>query len=1048
MNILPGTHLGRYEVLSKLGAGAMGDVYLAHDSNLSRTVALKVLPKNLAADEGRMLRFSQEAKAISALNHPNIITIHEVAHIDATHFIAVEYVKGLTLREKLGAEEISAKEMIEIAEQVARALAAAHEAGIVHRDLKPENIMVRHDGYVKVLDFGIAKLSEQPAIPIGTAVIPEGIEGTKAGAILGTPSYMSPEQCRGATNLDERSDIWSLGVVLFEMVTGRLPFRAREFSQLLVLIAGPKEVPVEYLKGKAPQTLEFIITKALQKSRRARYQKISEMANDLRDLKFDLALEEKIRTSQRRSEGGISAPLSFSSIRVNESHDTEHPTLHISSPTTSPEAHPNNLSVLLNPLIGRDTEVAAIKKLLLTEEVRLVTLTGPGGTGKSSLCLRLARELLDDFQNGVFFVALTSINDPNLVAPTIAKVLGIKEERGVSLVDSMKEFFRGKRILVVLDNFEQVISAAPLITDLLASSLGLEFIVTSRAALHLRGEHEFAVLPLAVPDPQRLHSLEQLAKYSSIALFVSRAQALKPDFTLSEDNAAAVAEICTRLDGLPLAIELAAARIKLLPPSAMLKRMDSSLKVLTGGARDLPARQQTMRGAIAWSYDLLEPEERTLFNRLSIFLGGCSLEEAEAVCNSTGDLELDFLDGVTSLVDKSLLRQKEQDDSEGRFSMFQTIREFGLEQLAQTGELATVRAQHLNFYLELAEQAEPELTGASQASWFSRLEKEHDNFRAALIYSRESDRLEDGLRLAGALWRFWEVRGHVGEGRAVMDQLLNMAGATDVSPNVRAKALNGAGVLAGNQGDHARQTAILQESLKLYEELDDKSGIAQSINNLGSIAYSQGDYARAQDFYTQSLELRRAISDSWGIANSLNNLGGVAFLQGDSKRALELHSESLSLRRSLGDKRGISMSLNNMGEVAQEQQDYGRAAALFAESLAIRKELGDRFFIVSSLHNLAEVACSRKDYERGARLFGAAEALREMIGAPLPTEKRQNFERYLDEARDALGRADLSSARSQGRVMSLGEAIKYALSDDTSTSERVLKAEVPYRSTF
>ena len=1037
MNILPGTHLGRYEVLSKLGSGAMGDVYLAHDSNLSRTVALKVLPQDVASDQGRMLRFSQEARAISALNHPNIITIHEVAHIDSTHFIAVEYVKGLTLREKLAEEEISVKEMIEIAEQVARALAAAHEAGIVHRDLKPENIMVRHDGYVKVLDFGIAKLSEQPAIPVGTAVISGGIEGTKAGALLGTPSYMSPEQCRGAANLDERSDIWSLGVVLFEMVTGRLPFRAREFSQLIVLIAGPKDPPLEHLRGKVPQGLERIIGIALQKNRRHRYQKISELADDLRELKYELAIEEKVRSSQHRSQGGLSGQLRLSRIGVDDSHHTEHATLNLNAPQTSPDERPNNLSVLINPLIGRDAEVAAVKKLLLHDDVRLVTLTGPGGTGKSSLSLRLAREFLDDFPHGVFFIALTSINDPALVAPSMAQVLGIKEERGVPLMDSLKEFFRGKKILIVLDNFEQVISAAPLITDLMSSSPELEFLVTSRAALHLRGEYEFPVTPLSLPpDPTRLPPLTELTQYSAIALFASRAQALKPDFVLNEDNASAVAEICVRLDGLPLAIELAAARIKLLPPAAMLKRMESSLKVLTGGARDLPARQQTMRGAIAWSYDLLENQERTLFNRLSVFLGGCNLEEAELVCNSTGDLEIDFLDGVTSLVDKSLLRQKEWDD-EGRFSMLQTIREFGLEQLAQTGESDAIRTQHLNFYLGLAEQAEAELTGPAQASWFSRLAKEHDNFRAALVYSREIHKPEEGLRLAGALWRFWEVRGHVGEGRAVLDQLLSSPGANDVPANVRAKALNGAGVLAGNQGDHARQMAILQESRKLYEELGDKSGIAQSINNLGSIAYSQGDYPRAQAYYTESLELRREISDSWGIANSLNNLGGVAFLQGDAERALELHSESLSIRRNLGDKRGISMSLNNMGEIAQQQEDYGRAAKLFAESLAIRQELGDRFFIVSSLHNLAEVACSKKDYERGAQLFGAAEALREIIGAPLPTEKQKNFDRYGEEARDALGRADLKTLWSAGRVMSLDDAIQFALAEENAEAKAI-----------
>lgn len=1030
MKIPPGTNLGRYQVISLLGAGAMGDVYLANDSKLSRTVALKVLPENLARDEGRMLRFSQEARAISALNHPNIITIHEVDQVDSIHFIAVEYVKGLTLRERLAEAAIPIREIIDIAEQVAHALAAAHDTGIVHRDLKPENIMVRHDGYVKVLDFGIAKLSEQPSVPISTAVIPGRVEGTKAGSLLGTPSYMSPEQCRGAADLDARSDVWSLGVVLFEMVTERVPFRAKDMSQLIAFIAGPKDPPLEYLKGKAPAGLERIIGKALQKKRKARYQKASELANDLRSLKFDVELEQKFATGQRSGSRSLYEPVGHADTLSKTSQGEEHPTLQITAPATSPEVRPNNLSVLLNPLIGRDSEIASIKKLMLSEDVRLVVLTGPGGTGKSSLSLRVARDLLGEFQHGVFFVALTGISDPALVAPTMAQILGIKEERGVPLVDTLKGFFRDNRMLVVLDNFEQVITAAPLLTELLTASSKLQFLVTSRAALHVRGEHEFPVSPLSLPDLNRLPSLEQLAQYSSVALFVTRAQALKHDFVLNEANARDVAEICFRLDGLPLAIELAAARIKLLPPPAMVKRMASRLKILTGGARDLPARQQTMRGAIAWSYDLLEADEKTLFNRLSVFVGGCNLDDAEAVCNLAGELGIDFLDGVTSLVDKSLLRQKEQEGAEGRFSMLETIREFGLEQLEQSGEAETIRQQHLSFYLELAEQAESELTGSSQASCLARLKKEHDNLRAALSYSRETGNLEEGLRLAGALWRFWEVRGQVTEGRAVLDELLNLTVGVDVAANVRAKALNGAGVLAGNQGDHSRQTVILEESLGLYKGLGDKAGIAQSINNLGSIAFSQGNYARAQELYDESLHLRREINDSWGIANSLNNLGGVAFLQGDCERALALHSESLSLRRTLGDKRGISMSLNNMGEVAQQQQDYRRAASLYAESLAIRNELGDRFFIVSSLRNLAEVACSGKNYERGARLFGAAEALREAIGTPLPAEKRATFDRYMEEARDVLGRADLKASWADGRAMSLEDAIQYALGRD------------------
>jgi tetratricopeptide (TPR) repeat protein len=394
-----------------------------------------------------------------------------------------------------------------------------------------------------------------------------------------------------------------------------------------------------------------------------------------------------------------------------------------------------------------------------------------------------------------------------------------------------------------------------------------------------------------------------------------------------------------------------------------------------------------MRGAIAWSYDLLDNDEKVLLNRLSVFAGGCNLEDGETVCASVLPLHIDFLDGITSLVDKSLLRLKEE-ANESRFSMLQTIREFASDQLVQAGEAEVIREQHLKFFLELAESAESELTGSSQAAWFERLEREHDNLRGALSYSIEQNKVEEGLRLAGSLWRFWDVRGYVAEGRGVLSDLLSRTVDTSIKASVRAKALTGAGVLAGNQGDYERQKKIVEESLHLYREMDDKPGIAQSINNLGSIAYSQGDYDSAEVFFSESLSIRREIGDSWGTANSLNNLGGVAFLKGDCEGALELHSQSLELRRKLNDKRGISMSLNNMGEIAQQQQNYQRAADLYAEGLAIRKELGDRFFIVSSLHNLAEVACSHKDYERGARLFGAAEALRDLIGAPLANEKR------------------------------------------------------------
>jgi tetratricopeptide (TPR) repeat protein len=423
----------------------------------------------------------------------------------------------------------------------------------------------------------------------------------------------------------------------------------------------------------------------------------------------------------------------------------------------------------------------------------------------------------------------------------------------------------------------------------------------------------------------------------------------------------------------------------------------------------------------------LEADEKVLFRRLAVFVGCCSLEAAEFVCNIANDLEIDILNGVDSLVDKSLLRQNENENGEIRFTMLETIREFGLEQLDSSNEAEIIREHHLKYYQDLAKQLEPELTGCNQMECLARVEEKHDNLRAALQFARENDEIETGLRIAGAIWRFWEMRGLVTEGRRVLDDFLSHNQSTNVPADVRAKALNGAAILAANQGDYAKQSEILEESLALYLELGDKRGIAQSINNLGSIAYFQGDYEQAAKLYTESLNLRRELNDRWGVANSLNNLGGVAFSQGDYQQAEILHSESLGLRRQLKDKRGISMSLNNLGEVAQQKGEYERVAALYAESLLIRQELGDKFFTVSSLHNLGEVACNLKDYERAGRLFGAAEALRETIGAPLSNDKRVKFDFYVDLIRNELSREAFESSWSEGRAMTLKKAITYAL---------------------
>jgi predicted ATPase/Tfp pilus assembly protein PilF len=1027
MTVGIGTNLGRYEILSLLGTGGMGAVYLAQDKKLGRAIALKILPAELAVNQDRMYRFTQEARATSALNHPNIITIYEIDHVDSTHFIAIELVEGLSLRSVLNQKKLSVNEILDIAEQIANGLSAAHAAGVVHRDLKPENIMIRHDAYVKILDFGIAKLTQSQPSTLDTEGATAAQFSTRAGVVMGTPSYMSPEQAKGQ-NVDARTDIWSAGIILFEMIAGHVPFRGETLSHIIVSILDQNLPPVHALGEDAPPKLKEIVGKALQKDRELRYQTAKELYQDLKELRLEQEFRSRYDTT-KSAETVSQQKFDKTQLTQTPPNWTENPTaIGIAPMTTSPPAlPPHNLPEQITPLIGREREVAAIEKFLMQKDVRLLTLTGSGGTGKTRLSQQVALNLLTEFNDGVFFVALASINDPDLFVSTICQSLGVKEERGDSLIDTLQNFLRDKQTLLLLDNFEQIIAAAPVVAKLLTASNRLKIMVTSRAALRLRGEQEFPVMPLSLPDLSYSASVEDYKHFSAVALFINCAQAVKHDFALSNDNGRSVAEICVRLDGLPLAIELAAARIKLLPPQAMLKRLESRMKLLTGGARDLPARQQTIRGAIAWSYDLLEADEKVLFRRLAGFVGGFNLEAAEIVCNIANDLDIDILDGVSSLTDKSLLKQNENENAEIRFTMLETIREFGLEQLDSSNEVEIIREQHLKFYLDLAEQLEPELTGGDQKNCLATAEDEHDNFRAALQFAKKNLEIETGLRIAGAIWRFWEVRGLVTEGRRVLDEFLSHDQSADVPADVRAKALNGAAILAANQGDYAKQSEILEESLALYRELGDKRGIAQSINNLGSIAYFQGDYEQAAKLYTESLNLRRELGDKWGVANSLNNLGGVAFSQGDYGQAEILHSESLALRRELKDKRGISMSLNNLGEVAQQKGEYERVAALYAESLLIRQELGDKFFTVSSLHNLGEVACKLEDYERAARLFGAAEALRETIGAPLSHDKKANFDFYASAIRDALSQKDFELAWAEGRAMNLKKAINYAL---------------------
>ena len=1008
----------------------MGEVYRARDTRLEREVAIKTLSFEHGSQPEVLSRFEQEARAACALNHPNIVTIYELGHVNGTRYIAMELVTGETLRELLDSGPIPFRKAVAIAAQIADALDKAHAIGIVHRDLKPENLMVSGDATAKILDFGLAKL-----LPIKqTRDSDASTSITERGTVMGTVGYMSPEQATGG-EVDFRSDQFSFGAVLYEMVTGVPAFRKKTHAETTAAILRDEPERLGSRMLQAPPPFLWIMERCLAKDPKERYASTRDLARDLAAVRDRLA------------EGSARAL----------------------------EPRPNNLPAQRTAFIGREHEAIALRQLLSRVDAQLVTLTGPGGIGKTRLALQVAAEAAAEFPGGICFVPLSAVSDHGLIASTIAQALGLHETANQSPLESLKEYLSGldQPMLLLLDNFEHLVSAAPVIAQMLTTGPKLKVVVTSQAPLHVYGEYEFPVPPLALPDLKSIPAPEILSRLPAVALFLERAQAVKHEFALTRENAPAVAAICARLDGLPLAIELAAARIKLLSPFAMLARLESRLNLLTGGARDLPTRQQTLRSTVDWSYGLLNASEQTLFRRLSVFTGGCTLEGVEAVCDTKGDLGLDILDGMASMVDKSLAQQVEQVDAETRFLMLSTIREYALERLAESDDEAATRRAHAAYYLVLAEEGAEDVV--AHPEWLDRFEMEHDNFRVALDYLIKTGDAEWGLRLGAALFRFWETREYLKEGRDSIDRLLALDG-TATRPKLRARLSFAAAVLAGAQGDYSSARQLFEESMETCLELNDNRGVAVALNALAVNARDRGDLPAASLLFERCVAIWKDLGDSVDIARALSNLANVTKMQGEYARASSLYDECLTMFRKAGDGAGVAWTLNYQGDVAREKADLAAARSFCEQSLAAFRQLRDDWGIASALSDLASLSCDQGHDAEGRRLYGesiqmfkelgykrgiarvleclaasaaaqsnaeqslhlagAAAALRQRLGAPITPTEQPRLEKALEFARRTLGNAAGLTAWMEGWKMPIENAIHEALDGDVEPGFR------------
>ncbi len=980
----PPEQFGAYVVEREIGRGGMGVVYLARDPHLERRVAIKVLPPELARDADRLTRLRREARALAALHHPNIATIYGMEE-DPRHgrFLVLEWVAGPTLAERLEGGPLPPAEAVAVARDVAEALAAAHAEGVVHRDIKPRNVVIAPGGRATVLDFGLSRRVEsaaweEPAVADPRERFSSATDGSGAG--MGTASYMSPERILGERE-DHRSDVFSFGCVLYECLTGRRAFGgATQFGALAAALAARADLGA--LGAGVPAPLRALVASCLRR-------RVEERPQSMADVVAALA-----RVAEDLSPGR--PPPSLSEV-------------------------PHNLPAERTRFIGRAQELAeAARRLAGT---RLLTLTGVGGSGKTRLALRLALQSLDSFPGGVWFVDLAPLQEPERLPLTVATTVGAREESGTPVLHALLERLRPTRTLVVLDNCEHLIGAAADLADaLLAGAPELTLLATSREALGIAGERVFPLRSMSVPLAEA--DLEAIEASEAVQLFLHRARNADADFDMGRDAAPIVAEICRRLDGIPLAIELAAARVVLLSPEQIRSRLDDRFRLLTGGSRAALPRHQTLQATMQWSEDQLADPERRLFHLLSVFVGGWTLESGTQVARGAIDTA-DVLGLLGRLVDKSLVTTQRTRSGPTRYGMLETVRQFARERLAVTPDAEAARARHLDALLALAEEASPTSLGAELAAWLQRLEPEHENLMAAHAWCDHAEGgAEKGLRLFTALLRYWTSRGLIELGARVAAEALGRRGAEAPTAH-RASALYAAGILAYARGRYDEVKTAWAESHAIADAIGDRGQSARALMGLGTVAMAQGDRASARHHFETASASARASGASQILGAALNGLAELHRLEGDLDGALALYEEALALFREQGSF-NVAVILLNLAIVSIELGDLAGARVRLAEVARLAEEEVARFAGWGVLEVTAALASASGSAARAARGWGASESARARLGRSLAPGDEQFLLPWVERARATLGEPGFEEAQSGGRSLSYEEALSEA----------------------